>query len=89
MWGWWRALLQLWAGDVMSISKLPSFLSAILQSCCVWQGLMGLERDAVVAGPGQVAAGLEVTGWLCQLFDSPAQHPAIRVPQSTSLCLEL
>lgn len=50
---------------------------------------MGLERDAVVAGSGQVAAGLEVRGWLCQLFDSPAQHPAIRVSQSTSLCPEL
>lgn len=43
---------------------------------------MALERDAVVAGSGQGAAGLEVTGWLCQVFDSAAQHPAIRVSQT-------
>lgn len=37
---------------MMSISKLRGFLSAILQSYCVCQELMDLEKDAVVEVPG-------------------------------------
>lgn len=41
--------LRLW--DVMGISKLPCFLSAVPQGGCVWQEFMDLEKDAVVKVP--------------------------------------
>jgi len=64
----------------MDMNKLHCFFSALLQSCCVWQELMDLEKDAVVEAPGSGNSrpgGDRICSASCLTILPAAQHRAI------------